>query len=225
VRRTLTTVFDDIGEWSNSYGTFYSVGALFEDGSILQANKKTRQDAQELRSILLQVLDMEADYYCDDKGLSKSGNQKWALKAILDVEGGAIYGKPPQNVGAGSVREDRLNAREAASPADSRAPVPTSSKDEDIRKAVALKAAAHARPGQPVDVILDTARLFEKYLDTSAVAAVSDAPAAAGGAHEAPLSTPPAPSGGLAGPVEGEAAGPAPRYSNKDNAWEGMDVN
>ena len=163
MKRTLVTVFDDIGEWSNSYGTFYSVSGIFDDGSILQANKKERHLAQELRETLLQVLDIECDYYCDDKGQSKSGNQKWALKAILDVEGGTIYGKPPQNVG---VRESQARpTAPSASAAGPSAPTTyTDTKEDDIRWSVALKAAANARPGQPADVILDLTRIFfEKW--------------------------------------------------------------
>jgi hypothetical protein len=105
---------------------------------------------------------------------------------------------------------------------------------------VALKAAANARPGQPADVILDTARIFEGFLsrplgEEQAGASESSASDSAPAESSAPEANTGEASGSPEPPSTGAdrdggvglGEGPAPSSTKKgswEERWAGIEV-
>ena len=202
--RVITWV-SPIGEPSGNYGTRY-INVKFSNEEVGYIGKNDLDTAMEVHGLLQERIEKETFFGVEPAGESKKGFKRWKILAFQGYDPKGVL-----DVGAGTVSSDAKGPQGNA-PHLGSTPSRSTDKDEDIRRAVALKAAAHARPGQPVDVITDLAELFMKWLAGSSG---TDSPATAGEGGVPSLDSPsPATTSDEVGEGEAPASSGSRRYAD-----------
>jgi hypothetical protein len=187
--KEVSSVIDDINKWDGPNGTVYYVTAMFTDETVGSVGRKDHDAALEVQGLLREAIGIEQDFTLESKGQTKTGRDKFNIKGFGTPGGAATYTAPGVQGGGGSG---------AASPASrgSRSP----EQIDDIRRAVALKAAAafigHDIGTSPQDV-LKFADIFLEWL--------SSEPAL--GAYESVEGSPSPPQAGAGSEDRGEEVG------------------
>jgi hypothetical protein len=132
------------------------INVAFDDGDTGYLGKKDYDAALEVHGLLTEAMNgqLTQEFILEDTGKkNKKDRTKWKIKGFGEYKNPQPFqgsGGPPANLDSAGPR-DRSPGTFTEN---------TWNRDDDIRWAVALKAAAAARPGQPGDIILDLAHLF-----------------------------------------------------------------
>jgi hypothetical protein len=192
VNKTVSSVIDDINEWNGPNGTIYYVTAIFTDESVGSAGKKNYDAALEVQGLLREAIGVEQDFTLESKGQTKTGREKFAIKGFGTPGGAATYTAPGVQ-GNGSPGSGGTAPR-------SRSP----EQIDDIRRAVALKAAVRWVCSNPESDVIQVADYFDAWL-----AKASDA-SSAYPSTDSPSVTPAGASEDSGGGVESKGKEPAP---------------
>jgi len=168
--KEVSSVIDDISESVHpQYGTTYFVTCMFTDDTVGSAGKKKYEYALELQGLLREAIGVEQDFQLESQGQSKSGRDKFKILGFGTPGGAATYTAPGvQGGGEGAVSK----AGERRPPARSPEQI------DDIRRAVALKAAAQCVVGTSPQDVLKYADAFLGWLtsEPASSAYASDIP-------------------------------------------------
>jgi hypothetical protein len=205
--KEVSSVIDDINEWNGPNGTIYYVTAMFTDESVGSVGRKDHDAALEVQGLLREAIGIEQDFTLESKGQTKTGRDKFNIKGFGTPGGAATYTAPGVQGGGNE------SGRTVAAAARGRSP----EQIDDIRRAVALKAAAQCVVGTSPEDVLKFADVFEAWLAKTSDASsayTNDIPVStpAGASEDRPQETRPLPadSAGLVGSGEGEALEPTP---------------
>jgi hypothetical protein len=132
------------------------INVAFDDGDTGYLGKKDYDAALEVHGLLTEAMNgqITQEFILEDTGKkNKKDRTKWKILGFGEYKNPQPFqgsGGPPANLDSAGPR-DRSPGTFTEN---------TWNRDDDIRWAVALKAAAAARPGQPGDIILDLAHVF-----------------------------------------------------------------
>ena len=172
MNKTVASVIDDINEWKNPHreGEFvYYVTAFFTDGEVGSAGRKDMDAALEVRGLLQEAIGQELDFTLEPKAPTKSGKPAWKILGFGTPGGAATYTAPGVQ-GSG----ERTTGGGNSAPRGTRSP----EQIDDIRRAVALKAAALWGQGRSLNDVLHAAAVFnaEWLSDASSAYPSTDSP-------------------------------------------------
>jgi hypothetical protein len=188
--KEVSSVIDDINEWPGPNGTVYYVTAMFTDETVGSVGRKDHDAALEVQGLLREAIGIAQDFTLESKGQTKTGRDKFNIKGFGTPGGAATYTAPGvQGGGAAPGGSPSM----PASGTRARSPEQT----DDIRRAVALKAAAQCVVGTSPQDVLKFADIFLEWL--------SSEPAL--GAYEPVEGSPSPPQAGAGSEDRGEEAG------------------
>jgi hypothetical protein len=152
MNKTVASVIDDINEWENPRGgSVFYVTAIFTDESVGSVGRKDHDAALEVQGLLREAIGQALDFVLEPAGQTKTGRDKFKIKGFGTPGGAATYTAPGvQGDGGSGPGRPRAN----------RSP----EQNDDIRRAVALKAAAQCVVGTTPEDVLKFADAFEAWL-------------------------------------------------------------
>ena len=190
--KEVSSVIDDINKWDGPNGTVYYVTAMFTDETVGSVGRKDHDAALEVQGLLREAIGIAQEFTLESKGQTKTGRDKFNIKGFGTPGGAATYTAPGAQGGGVTTGvapgQRTVNAR-------------SPEQIDDIRRAVALKAAAVACQGitrQP-DMITDLAEHFVEWLSKTSEPAL--------GAYEPVEGSPSPPQAGAGSEDRGEEVG------------------
>ena len=185
--KEVSSVIDDINKWDGPNGTVYYVTAMFTDETVGSVGRKDHDAALEVQGLLREAIGIAQDFTLESKGQTKTGRDKFNIKGFGTPGGAATYTAPGVQGGGSSLPDTSDGGRRHRSP----------EQIDDIRRAVALKAAAQCVVGTSPQDVLKFADLFLEWL--------SSEPAL--GAYEPVEGSPSPPQAGAGSEDRGEEVG------------------
>jgi hypothetical protein len=217
VNKTVASVIDDINEWPNPHGgSVFFVTAICTDEDVLSVGRKDHDAALEVQGLLREAIGIEQDFVLEPAKPTKTGRTKWKVLGFGTPGGAATYTAPGVQGGGGSAESgDGVRTSRTRSP----------EQNDDIRRAVALKAAVQCVVGTSPEDVLAFADVFEAWLAKTSEPASSAykggdpastvAVQAGADSEDLPQETRPLPAdgAGLVDSGDGEAPESTPRYA------------
>lgn len=189
--KEVSSVIDDINEWSGPNGTVYYVTAMFTDETVGSVGRKDHDAALEVQGLLREAIGIAQEFTLESKGQTKTGRDKFNIKGFGTPGGAATYSAPgsPGNGVAGAAGP----VHRGRSPEQS----------DDIRRAVALKAAVRYAGGLYQGAfhkdVIEAAEVFDAWLRKASEPAL--------GAYEPVEGSPSPPQAGAGSEDRGEGVG------------------
>ena len=158
MNKTVSSVIDDINEWQGQHGSVWYVTAMFTDETVGSAGKKSYDAALEVQGLLREAIGQDLEFELQPQGQTKTGRDKFKILGFGTPGGAATYTAPGVQ-GNGSPGGGGTAPR-------NRSP----EQIDDIRRAVALKAAASCVVGTSAADVLKFADVFLAWLSDASSA-------------------------------------------------------